>query len=551
MVPVDAYRALLDEAVALHRQGRLGEAEQRYRRLLDFDLLHLFGILRGQQGHHQEALDLMGAALQADNRSPAALANRGDVLMALSRHAEALAHYEAALNLTPDNPALLNQRGVALVRMGRHQEALESFDAALALAPHHVEAYTNRGSALHKMGRFSEALESFDRALALAPDSVSARDWRGTSLTRSGRIADALADFGHALALDAGNASVLSNRGIALREALRLDEALADFGRAMALDPACVDAFWNAGVTHLLMGNFAEGWPLYEWRKKLPESVDADTYPVPQWQGEDLAGKTLFLHSGQGLGDTILFFRFALMAHAQGARVILSAQDCLRRLLETAVPQIAFMAERSMPSAFDFHASLMSLPLAFGITLDGIPAAVPYLRAEPERVSAWRARLGMHGFRIGIAWQGKPGVIDEGRSIALREFAPLAGMPGVRLISLQKGFGSGQLADAGFAVEDLGADFDSGPDAFLDSAAIMQSLDLVITSDTAIAHLAGALGRPAWVALKYLPEWRWMLNRPDSPWYPTLRLFRQQTQGDWGGVFAAMARELQRQSPSA
>ena len=551
MASPDTHRALLDEAVALHRQGRLGEAEQRYRRLLDFDLLHLFGILRAQQGHHQEALDLMGAALQADNRSPTALANRGDVLMALSRHAEAFAHYETALNLTPGNNALLNQRGVALLRMGRNREALESFDAALAIAPNHVEALINRGSALHQMGRFSQALENFDRALALAPNNVSARDWRGTSLTRSGRVADALADFGRALALDAGNASVLTNRGIALREALRTDAALADFSRAMALDPTGINAFWNAGVTHLLTGNFAEGWPLYEWRKNLPEPVDADPYPVPQWQGEDLAGKTLFLHSGQGLGDTIQFFRFALMADRLGARVILSAQDCLRRLLETAASQITFMAERSMPAAFDFHAPLMSLPLAFGVTLEGIPAPVPYLRAEPERVSAWRARLGMHGFRIGIAWQGKPGVIDEGRSIALREFAPLAAMPGVRLISLQKGLGSEQLADTGFAVEALGADFDSGPDAFLDSAALMQSLDLVITSDTAIAHLAGALGRPAWVALKYLPEWRWMLNRSDSPWYPTLRLFRQQTPGDWDGVFAAMAHELPRQSPSA
>jgi tetratricopeptide (TPR) repeat protein len=551
MVPVDAYRALLDEAVALHRQGRLGEAEQRYRRLLDFDLLHLFGILRAQQGHHQEALDLMGAALQADNRTPTALANRGDVLMALSRHAEAVAHYETALNLTPGNPALLNQRGVALLRLGRHREALESFDTALAIAPNHVETLINRGSAFHELGRFSEALENFDRALALAPDSVSARDWRGTTLTRSGRIADALADFDRALALDAGNASVLTNRGIALREVLRTDEALADFSRAMVLDPAGVNAFWNAGVTHLLTGNFAEGWPLYEWRKRLPEPADADTYPVPQWRGEDLAGKTLFLHSGQGLGDTIQFFRFALMADQLGARVILSAQDCLRRLLETAAAQITFMAERSMPATFDFHASLMSLPLAFGVTLDGIPASVPYLRAEPERDAAWRARLGTRGFRIGIAWQGKPGVIDEGRSIALREFAPLAAIPGVRLISLQKGLGSGQLADADFAIETPGADFDSGPDAFLDSAAVMQSLDLVITSDTAIAHLAGALGRPAWVALKYLPEWRWMLSRPDSPWYPTLRLFRQQAPGDWGGVFATMARELQRQSPSA
>lgn len=551
MVSLDDYRAMLDEAVALHRQGRLAEAEQQYRRLLDSDLLHLFGILRAQQGHHQEALDLMGAALQADNRSAAALANRGDLLLNLSRHAEALAHYDAALLSAPDNPALLCQRGIALMRMSRAGDALAAFDAALARAPDHVEALIQRGIVFHENGHVSEALESFGRAVAVAPGNLFARNRRGMTLTRAGRIAEALADFDHVLALEPGNASALTNRGVALRELLRLDEALADFGRAMISDPGHANAFWNAGVTHLLAGHFAEGWPLYEWRKRLPEPVDAGVHATPEWRGEDIAGKTLFLHSGQGLGDTIQFFRFALMARTRGARVIVSAQDRLRRLLELAAPKIEFMSEHSMPADFDFHAPLMSLPLAFGVTHENIPAGVPYLHADVERVGRWAVRLGSSRIRIGIAWQGRPGVIDEGRSIPLKAFAPLAAVAGVRLINLQKGPGTEQLADADFAVETLGDDFDSGPHGFLDSAAVIEGLDLVITSDTAIAHLVGALGRPAWVALKYLPEWRWLLGRSDSPWYPSLRLFRQEKPGDWDGVFAAMAGELARQSSSA
>jgi tetratricopeptide (TPR) repeat protein len=547
----DDHRGLLDEAVNLHRQGRLAEAELRYRRLLDFDLLYLFGILRAQQGHHQEALDLMGAALQADNRSAAAFSNRGDLLLALSRHSEALAHYDAAILLAPDNPAILYQRGVALARMVRHDEALTAFDAVLVVRPDHAEALIQRGIALHMLGRFAEALHSLDRGVALAPDSASGFNQRGVTLLDLGRPADALADFDRALLLEPGRAQFRTNRGVALREMLRLDEAVADFRQAMAIDPGYADGFWNAGVTHLLLGNLAEGWPLYEWRKRLPEPADADVHPAPPWRGEDIRGKTLFLHSGQGLGDTIQFFRFALMAEAYGARVILSAQDCLHGLLKSASSGIAFMAERSMPAECDFQASLMSLPLAFGTRLDNIPKPIPYLRAAPDRVSAWHVRLGGHGFRIGIAWQGRSGKIDEGRSMALREFAALAAVPGMRLISLQKGFGSEQVAYAGFAVETPGTDFDSGPDAFLDSAAVMQNLDLVVTSDTVLAHLAGALGRPCWVALKYLPEWRWLLGRDDSPWYPTLRLFRQPSPGDWSSVFTAMARELAFQSPKA
>jgi hypothetical protein len=295
----------------------------------------------------------------------------------------------------------------------------------------------------------------------------------------------------------------------------------------------------------LLQGDFALGLPLYEWRKQLKPPIEARFYPQPLWNGtQDIKGRTVFVYIEQGLGDTIQFYRFVGALLARGAHVILAVQDALLRLLENASPGVELVGARVVPPAFDYHIPLMSLPLALGLTPRTIPAAVPYLKAEPERVARWRSQIGEKGYKIGISWQGARGGVTS-RAVPLRCFAPLAAIPGVRLISLQKGFGTEQLVTLPM-VESLGQDFDSGPDAFLDSAAVMQNLDLVITLDSALAHLAGAMGRPIWVALKQVPDWRWFLGRGDSPWYPGMRLFRQKTDGDWVGVFADMESQVPR-----
>jgi hypothetical protein len=296
------------------------------------------------------------------------------------------------------------------------------------------------------------------------------------------------------------------------------------------------------------MGRLEDGWPEYEWRKRKPEPQGSITFPQPVWSGrENVSGKTLFVHVEQGLGDTIQFCRYVPLAQARGAEVIFAVQDGLMRLMKTLSPSIRLLGQEGMLPGFDYHITLLSMPLAFGTTLKTCPVEIPCLRAEPDRVEKWWARLGSHGFRIGICWQGNPkGVVAVGRSFPLRCFGPIAAIPDVRLISLQKYEGTDQLADlpVGMRVETLGEEFDSGPDAFVDSAAVMECLDLVITSDTAIAHLAGALGRPVWVALKRVPDWRWLLDRSDTPWYPTMTLFRQQQRGDWAGVFEAMRGQL-------
>ena len=293
-----------------------------------------------------------------------------------------------------------------------------------------------------------------------------------------------------------------------------------------------------------------EGWPLYEWRSsKRANSIEALVRDRPSWRGEEIGARTLFIYAEQGLGDTIQFCRYARLAETLGMHVILAVQNPLLRLMKSLGPNIVVTEWTSMPDHFDRHASLLSLPLGFGTVTESIPGEIPYLHAEPERIHRWKARIGSAGFKIGISWQGNiASPADAGRSFPLAAFAGLAAIPGVRLISLQKNDGLDQLDDLPphMVVETLGDDFDAGDHAFLDTAAAMQSVDLVISSDTSIAHLAGALGRPVWVGLQFVPDWRWQLDRADSPWYPTMRIFRQRTRGDWQSVFAEMEEVLRK-----
>ena len=514
-------RTQYDQAVAAHRRGDLGEAERLYRQVLgaapaSFAARHMLGVLRAQSGDTSEALELIGAALALKPDAPEALFNYGNVLKGTGRLEEALVAYERALSVRPGYAAArnaraetLNAQGNRLREAGHFENALICYDRALADAPHYPDALNNRAVALWSLGRFDESLAGFDAALVAKPGYVEAH----------------------------------YNRGNALRDMLRLDEAMQSFDRAIAIDPGFAPAYRNKGFCALLQGDFAQGLPLYEWRKRLNPPIEARSYRQPLWTGaEDIRGKRLFLYVEQGLGDAIQFYPLVALLLARGAQVTLSVQDGLLRLLENASKKVDLVGATTVPPVFDYHIPLMSLPLALGLTVASLPARAPYLKAESERVALWRDRIGEKGFKIGISWQGARGGVTS-RAMSLRYFEGLAKIPGVRLISLQKGFGTEQLADLP-EVESLGEDFDSGPDAFLDSAAVMQSLDLVITLDSALAHLAGALGRPVWVALKRVPDWRWFLGRSDSVWYPSMRLFRQKTDGDWTGVFAEMQSQV-------
>jgi len=364
----------------------------------------------------------------------------------------------------------------------------------------------------------------------------------------AGRFEAALAAYRGALALEPDNAPLHYNIGNMLRLLRRFDEAIASYGEALALRPDFAMAHHNRAHCRLQIGELAEGFREYEWRKACPTFEDP-RYGLPdQWTGQDIAGKTLFIYPELFMGDLIQFCRYALLAERLGAKVQLAAPEAMHALLRTLSPGIALLPEAASPDVDGYRCALMSLPALFGTTLETVPWAPTYLHAEAARIDRWRSRIGAGGFRIGVAWQGstQPHALPLQRSFPLAELREIARLPGVRLISLQKQNGLEQLANLpeGMVVETLGDDFDPGPDLFLDTAAAMMACDLVITPDTSVAHLAGALGAPTWIALPYLADWRWLNDRRGSPWYPSVRLFRQPSRGDWGPVFAEMAGRL-------
>jgi hypothetical protein len=390
-------------------------------------------------------------------------------------------------------------------------------------------------------------LESYDRALKLNPRYTLCAVNRSAALDALGRPQEALAGLDTALALDPADFGALNNKATILKSLGRIEEALPLYRRALERAPNDANTQSNYAMACLLTGDFESGWRAFEHRwAKAENAGKRPALAFPEWNGEPLEGRRILVYAEQGLGDIVQFSRYLPLLQAVGAHVAFLVAPKMHALLSAAFPGVALVGDiaRAQASACDFQVALMSLPLRFGTRLETVPAAIPYLKADPSRSARWRERLGPHGFKIGIAWQGNPNVsVDAGRSLPLAQFAPLA-IGGVRLISLQKNEGAEQRAAAPMAVEDLGPGFDAGRDSFVDTVAVMENLDLVITSDTSIAHVAGAHGRPVWVALRHVADWRWLQGRADSPWYPTMRLFRQDAPNAWAGVVAAMRSAL-------
>jgi tetratricopeptide (TPR) repeat protein len=539
----------LQQALALHQQGRLAEAEKIYRRILEaapsqFDALHLLGVLKLQTGNNAEAHRLIAAALKVDPRSGDALTNLGLALRAMNRTAEALASFERALALAPNHVEALNNRGLLLLTDGRAADALSCFDQVLRLAPRHL-ARINRANALAGLGRLEEAIAEYDRVLAMFPNHAGARFNRGNALHGSARYAEAVADFDRALALTPQHAEAWNNRGIALYALNRRAEALSCYVRAVAIRTDYPDAHYNEALSLLAMRDFARGLAKYEWRlRRTGAPPHRRDLRAPLWLGEyPLGARTILLHAEQGLGDTMQFVRYAPLLARAGAKVVLEVQPELVSLLAATEGVDRVLARGEHLPAVDVRCAIPSLPLATGTRLDTIPAEIPYLRASPERLARWRSRMeALAPPRVALAWAGNPlHVNDRNRSIALAQLAPLLDVP-ARFVSVQRetADGDAEILQSERRITHLGGELAD----FADTAAVIALADLVVCVDTSVAHLAGAMGKPVFILLPFAADWRWMLDRTDTPWYPTARLFRQPALGDWDSAIGRVRDEL-------
>jgi tetratricopeptide (TPR) repeat protein len=537
----------------LRLQGQAQEAAASYEEALRLDPDHLdarvsLGVVRAGQGKLDEAIGHWVRALKLRPDCASAHNNLGVALTEQGKLDEARASLEEALRLQPHYAEAAYNLGAVFIKQGRRPEAIARLEEALRLQPDHAQAYNNLGLLLNEVGRPAEAAVMLAQAVRLRPLFVEAHNNLGLVYAALGRSELAEASYQQALRLQPGQWELHANLGNLHAGQGRHDEALACYQLAVWLNPDS-PARWSRALALLEKGDLKRGWPEYEsrWRHTgLKERALAQ----PRWDGSPLEGRTILLHLEQGLGDTLQFIRYAPLVKQRGGAVLVECPASLVPLLSRCPGIDRLVAQGSELPEFDVHAPLLSLPLLCSTTLATIPAQIPYLFPDPETVEYWRRTLGSApGLKVGIAWQGSSEYVnDRFRSVPLAEFEPLARLPGVRLYSLQKGLGTEQLrALAGrFAVSELAADLDATGGAFLETAAIMKNLDLVVCSDSALAHLAGGLGVRVWVALAAVADWRWLRDREDSPWYPTMRLFRQAALGAWGPVFGRLAAEVRK-----
>lgn len=505
-------REHLASAVHQHQAGRLTEAEQLYRNVLacdanNADALHLLGVVTHQQGRPDLAIDLIRRAIAINPAEASFHANLGVAFKELGRRDDAIACYRNAIRLRPQQPEAHNSLGNALAEAAQLDEAVASYRTALSLRPDYAEAHFNLGITMKEQGRAEEAVACYRKAIAIRPDYCEAH----------------------------------YNLGNALRDLRQLVAATESYRRAINLRPDFADAHHNRALALLAQGDLPAGWAEYEWRWLTSQLHQARrSFTQPQWRGEPADGQTLLIHAEQGFGDTIQFCRYVPLAAERGLRVILEVQEPLVRLLQHVPGADRVLCRGADLPAFDWHCPMLSLPSALHTTLSTIPAVPAWLAADPARTEAWRTGLASvpgTGPQVGVAWAGKPSNLADGRrSIAPDRLAPLFRVPGVRFVSLQH---------AGPKPADLWLiDFMDEMTDFADTAALIANLDLVISVDTAVAHLAASLGKPVWLLDRFDACWRWLDGRCDSPWYPSLRLYRQERPGDWESVLADVMRDL-------
>jgi len=466
--------------------------------------------------------------------------------------AEAARSYRFLLSKRQE-PVLYYNHAVVLKKMQAYQEAILNYENAIALKPNYAEAYANLGNIYQDMREYEKALEHYNRAIYFGPMLATAYYNRGVVLQELQRHDEALQDYDRTLVLQPSYYLAHLNKSVILYELKRKAEAAINYGQILESDPDNIDAAWNLGILRLSEGDFAAGWKLSEARLRPRAQFNNDLFQKPYWYGEEnIEGKTLFIKWEQGFGDTIQFCRYALLVKNAGAKVVLSVQEPLKRLLANLDDDIAVIGENEIPQHYDYYCFLMSLPFTFGTTVETVPYPTRYLRTQASEISRWKAQIAdIPGLKAGLVWAGgeRPNITcarrnDANRSLPLRQFIPLLEVKGAAFFSLQKGPPAAQVPDvqASHEIHDWTAAFTD----FADTAALIENLDLVITVDTSVAHLAAALGKPVWVLVPWVSCWRWLERRTDSPWYSSVRLFRQVERGNWDSVFSDIGRELQR-----
>lgn len=581
---VNATAALtaLQQALAQHQAGQLTRAQALYNQVLqlqpdNFDALHLSGLIAAQSKNPARAVELIDRALAINPGHADAHANKGNALRKLGQFESALASYDSAIRLRPEHAETHFNQGIAFKELGQYELAIGCYDRAISLNPGFMAAYANRGVALAALNRHESALASFDHANSLKPGIAYTHLHRGISLYALGRYQEAVESSRKTIALDPGSAEAHHNLGISLMQLRQHEAAIASIDRALALKPDFADAYVNRalafhetrqhqaamvnynkaialqpnlrvahrnlGHLHLLLGDYEKGWEEFEWRLRDDEGkIRQSTFSQPLWLGrESLKGKTILLYSEQGLGDTIQFCRYVKLVADLGARVILQTQRPLTKLLASLDGVAALVTKNSVLPPFDFHCPLMSLPLVFRTRVDNIPAASGYLKADAGRIELWRAKLGTRTkLRVGLVWSGNPvQKNNHNRSIPLEV---LTGLLDSRFeyVRLQKDVNEAdrKILAANPAIRRFELD------DFSDTAALCELLDLVISVDTSVAHLAGALGRPVWIPLCFNADWRYLLERADSPWYASARLYREDRLKGWAEVVANIRADL-------
>jgi len=566
-----------NNAFRLHQEGRLVEAETLYRAVLDVapehaGSHHLLGLVEHQLGRHEAALASIKRAIALNDGEPNYHNNLGTVYRTIGKLEEATVCYRHAVGLKPDFAAALNNLGATLLQKGEsaqaqraleraleakqdyagawfnlgnvlaardeHAKAVEHYRRALALDANYIDALNNLGAALNELGENDEAAWCYRRVLALQPGNAAAHNNFGRVLAQRDELDAAIGHFREAIALQPQAIDPHINLGNVLLEQGDAAAAHQSYERALALDPAHESAHWNDGLALLVQGDLAEGFRRWRWNVAA-----AKRFSAPEWRGEELHGATILIHAEQGFGDAIHFARYIPLVAARGGRVIFEAPVELHRIFATieGVDEVVAFGD-TLPD-FAWQCPLLSLPLAFNTTLRDVPNRVPYLAAEAEAVAFWQRRMAGPELKVGLVWAGRPEhKRDRHRSMALAELAPLASIPNVAFYALQKGaaVGEAERAPDGMRLEILSPLLGD----FADTAAAIMALDLVISVDTSVAHLAGALGKPVWILNAYAPDWRWLEKRSDSPWYPTAEIFRQDSSRRWAPVVADVAAEL-------